>query len=328
MLSSIFGLSIKYEKWEHTEDLPFYIAESYDFYTGCIGTKRCIFLMPIDELATLPALKKHIEKIQRIDNVPVVFELKTISNYRRNALIENNISFVTKKQAYLPFIGTLLMNETEPEKIAEKFVSSTQQLFLYYFYGQQKRLYVSEAVKALPFSAMTVTRAVKQLEATDLFYVAKDGVNKFIESKYNRLELFDRAKKYLSSPVYKTGYIDKMKVSEDMAYAGETLLSKETMLNPSRVVTYAVKENEQNKSEIIEELVDPDKQVKLELWAYDPKAFSQNNMADDISVILSLKDNEDERIEEAIDELLEKLEVGMKCTESYSEEETKKILGV
>ena len=36
----------------------------------------------------------------------------------------------------------------------------------------------------LPFTAMTLTRAVKQLETTDLFLVAKDGVNKFIESKF------------------------------------------------------------------------------------------------------------------------------------------------
>ena len=41
---------------------------------------------------------------------------------------------------------------------------------------------------------MTLTRAVKQLEATDLFLVAKDGVNKFIESKYKRDELFEKQK--------------------------------------------------------------------------------------------------------------------------------------
>ena len=43
--------------------------------------------------------------------------------------------------------------------------------------------------------------AVKQLEATDLFLVAKDGVNKFIESKYKRDELFEKAKVYLTTPV-------------------------------------------------------------------------------------------------------------------------------
>ncbi len=65
----------------------------------------------------------------------------------------------------------------------------------------------------LPFTAMTLTRAVKQLEATDLFLVAKDGVNKFIESKYKRDELFEKAKGYLMTPVRKAGYIDKTQVT-------------------------------------------------------------------------------------------------------------------
>ena len=77
----------------------------------------------------------------------------------------------------------MLSDEKEPQKLTGKFVYSTQQLFLFYLYSKKKRLYISEAGKVLPFTAMTLTRAVKQLEATDLFLVAKDGVNKFIESK-------------------------------------------------------------------------------------------------------------------------------------------------
>lgn len=100
---------------------------------------------------------------------------------------------MTDKQVFLPFVGTMLVDEKELLKRIEKFVYSTQQLFLFYMYSKKKRLYSSEAGKVLPFTAMTLTRAVKQLEATDLFYVAKDGVNKFIESKYDRYELFEKA---------------------------------------------------------------------------------------------------------------------------------------
>ena len=81
MLTSVFGISIKYEAWNHQDSLPVYIAGSYDFHTAYIGNRRCIMLAPTEELATLPALKKQIVKIQQIDNVPVVFELTTVSNY-------------------------------------------------------------------------------------------------------------------------------------------------------------------------------------------------------------------------------------------------------
>lgn len=306
MLTSVFGISMKYEAWNHQDSLPVYIAGSYDFHTAYIGNRRCIMLAPTEELATLPALKKQITKIQQIDNVPVVFELASVSNYRRKSLIENNIPFITDKLVFLPFIGTMLSDEKEPQKLTGKFVCSTQQLFLFYLYSKKKRLYISEAGKVLPFTAMTLTRAVKQLEATDLFLVAKDGVNKFIESKYKRDELFEKAKVYLTTPVRKAGYIDKTQVTENMVFAGETALSEKTLLNPSRVVTYAISEKDYDKTLLTDELIDPDEQVRLELWVYSPKQFSEDDSADDISIVLSFTDTNDERIEEAVDELQER----------------------
>ena len=54
---------------------------------------------------------------------------------------------------------------------------------------------------------------------------------------------------------------------------------------------------------LTDELIDPDKQIKLELWAYNPKQFSEDNSADDITIVLSFTDTNDERIEETVDEL-------------------------
>ena len=125
MLTSVFGISIKCEAWKHQDSLPVYIAGSYDFQTAYIGNKRCIMLIPTEELATLPALKKQITKIQQIDNVPVVFELATVSNYRRKSLIENNIPFITDKQVFLPFIGTMLSEKTmlNPSRVVTYAIS-------------------------------------------------------------------------------------------------------------------------------------------------------------------------------------------------------------
>lgn len=306
MLTNVFGLSIKYEKWDKKEYLPFYIVNSYEFYTAYIGNVCCIMLEPVDELATIPSLKKQINKIQEIDNVPVVLKLVSISNFRRESFIENNIAFITDKQVFLPFIGTILTNEQKVLKPIEKFYFSTQQLFLFYLYNKEKRLYVSKACKILPFSAMTLTRAVRQLEVTNLFIIGKEGVNKYIESKYANNELFEKINEYLSSPVKKVGYIDKKQVTNDMLYAGETALSEKTMLNPSKVVTYAIGEKGFDKNLLIEEFIDPNKQVRLELWGYDPKLFSNNKYVDDLSLALSFKEADDERIEEAVDELKER----------------------
>lgn len=306
MLENVFGIPIKYEAWNKQRSLPLYIAEGYDFCGIVIGEKHCITIKPRGELATLSALKKQIAKIQELDNVPIVLELDAVSFYRRKSLIENNIPFVTPKQVFLPFIGTMLTNENETKEKIDKFVFSTQQLFLMYLYSNKKKFYVSAATEVLPFTPMTLTRAVKQLEATGLFFVTKDGVNKVIEAKYNRAELFEKAKIFLLNPVRKWGYIDKNNITSDMVLAGESALSKSTMLNPPRLITYAIWNKNFDKTKLTNELIDPETQVRLELWAYNPKLFSSENTADRLSVALSFEDNNDERLEEAVEELIER----------------------
>lgn len=304
-LTNMFGIQVRSENWNEQSGLPLYIAGSYDFAAVTLNGCRCIVLTPKEELVTLPALKKQIKKIQEIDNVPVVLKLPTISFYRKSKMIENNIPFITNKQMFLPFMGTFLAKENGDAKEIEQFMFSTQQLVLLYFYQKTKKLYVSEATKMLPFTAMTLSRAVKQLEAVGLFRVTKDGVNKVIESDYDSRELYERLKGYLSSPVCRNGYLKKTEVTAEMVIAGETALAEETMLSPSKVATYAVYKKAFSKDLLMNELIDPNEQVRVELWEYDPRQFSNDNMADKLSVALSFLGNEDERIEEAVEELLE-----------------------
>lgn len=306
MKTDVFGLTINYKSWDKKQALPLYVAGNYEIDEAIVSNNRFIVMSPIDDLPTLPAMKKHIEKIQKIDDVPVAFYLKNLSDFRRKGMLESNIPFMTEKQVFLPFIGTLLMEEKNNALYKEKFMFSTQQLFLMYLYNRQNKLYVANVGKKLPYSAMTLSRAVKQLEASDLFLVYKDGVNKVIESKYDRRELFERAKPFLLDPVRKYGYIEKSRIDENMVLASESALAKNSMLNPSKLITYAIDEQKMDINQMENELVDPNKQIRLELWGYDPKLFSDDNVADGLSVALSLREIVDERIEEAIDECIER----------------------
>ena len=50
MLTNVFGLSIKYAAWSHQDDLPLYIAGSYDFYTPSISDKNFFISSAISTL--------------------------------------------------------------------------------------------------------------------------------------------------------------------------------------------------------------------------------------------------------------------------------------
>lgn len=57
-------------------------------------------------------LKKQITIIKRVEDIPVFLNLNSISNFRKQNLLENKIPFILKdKMVYLPFMATLLTDE-------------------------------------------------------------------------------------------------------------------------------------------------------------------------------------------------------------------------
>ena len=304
MKNELFGLPVKIGPWKHKGALPLYLEDAYNFDTAMITNKRCTIARPVSEIPTLPALKKQLAKIHDVADAPVVLELKQISSHRKKSLIKNNIAFVTNKQAYLPFIGAILSGENEAAVKCDKFYMSAQELFLLYLYTNKKQFVAKDALKVFSFTAMTLSRAVKQLEATGLFKVKKAGVSNIIESEYGRMELFTKAQAYLSSPVRTSGYIDKNKVTANMVIAGESALAENSMLSADKLVTFAIYEKNFDKASLDDELIDPDKQAKLELWKYEPAQFSKKACADALSVALSFKNTKDERIEQAAEEIV------------------------
>ena len=75
---------------------------------------------------------------------------------------------------------------------------------------------------------------MKQLEATGLFYATKDGVNKVIESDYSGLELYEKIKEYMTSPVRTIGYVNKADITADMVIEQRTLSQNGTIRTNDR----------------------------------------------------------------------------------------------
>ena len=46
--------------------------------------------------------------------------------------------------------------------------------------------------------------------------------------------------------------------------------------------------------------------VEIELWTYNPSVYTSDEMVDIVSLVQSLKDVEDERVEMQIEEIMEK----------------------
>lgn len=287
--------------------LPRYMTNRYTIEEVYLDGKKVFFLRPKLELEAVHTLSQHIQKLQAVENIPVVISLASITAQQRQTLISAAIPFVVEnKQCYLPFMGTYLTERNAAPKLqVDKLLPAAQLLLFYYIYQGQEKLYSQELIKALQVSGMTVTRAIRQLEGVGLLQTYKEGVQKVVTSSYQRRELFEKAQPYLINPVKKTAYLPKRLVNANMVAAGELALAKYTLLNQPAVECYALPSLVSWKEQLQEQLFNTQEQVQIELWKYNPLALANANKVDVLSLAMSCKDSYDERIEEAVEEMLE-----------------------
>ena len=154
---------------------------------------------------------------------------------------------------------------------------------------------------------MQISRAVRQLKDLGLIEVEKNGVQIVMLSKQGFRELFEAAKPYLLNPVYKKIYAEYETLPKSLPVSGLAALAELTMLNPPALKTFALF-NKAGFPGGSDTMVDSDIQAEIELWRYSPQLLAKNpGIADTLSLIASMIGETDERIEQAIDELLSNL---------------------
>ncbi len=306
-IEKTLGLKVTCERWKHIDRMPFFILDRYDIRKTFIESMETLFLYVKTDLDHIGTVQKHIAKVQKEERLPVVIVLETITRYRREALINAKIPFVVPdKQLYLPFIGAVLQERFDNEETKlDKLLPVTQVLLFYYIYRKQKSIYTSQAVKDLGYSAMSITRAVKQLLQTGFFEETKDGVQKVLTGKLDRKALYEQLQHLLINPVRNQVYVPKDKINDKFCIAGDSALARHTMLNEPQLICYAVESKYQ--VDKYPYMIDMTKCASVELWKYDPTILSRDGVIDPLSLAMSMKDSADERVEEAIDELLEML---------------------
>lgn len=306
-IGTTLGPKATYMPWTFTDDMPYFITDRYEIQKVTLGPTQALMLKLKVEFPPVSTLQKHIARIHVAEHLPVLIELETISKYRRDALIKAGIPFVVPgKQLYLPFLGAVLNERCDPDVVStEKLLPSAQAIFFYYLYSKQDRIYISNAVKDLRYSAMSVSRASRQLVQTGLFEECKEGVQKLLIARYSRQEMFRQMHPKLIDPVKRRVYVDLDKISGQLLFSGHSAMAHYSMLNAPLPVCYAV--DVSTKLDGAAMLADAEHQAQVEIWKYDPAVLSKDNVVDPLSLIMSLQENPDERTEEAIEELLEKL---------------------
>lgn len=315
-LSSIFATDVKLQEFNDFSNLSRLLIDKYKYNLVELDGVKFLSITPLYDLPTIPTLAKQMKIIQKAKGLPVVYHPKRLTPSKMKGLMKHQIPFIVDmKQVYLPFLGTYLQALAEREVNASDVLSLPAQLLaMMYLYTNENYLYIKQAVKFLPYSAMSITRAVRELEASELFYVSKQKQSNILHSQLSKKELFDELLDSLASPIWRSGYIDNEDITQAMVLAGEDALAEKSMLANVLPVKYAIYRKYFDESLLKRELIDAQKQSELQLWSYEPLLFSQSNIPDPISIILSLKNVHDERVEQAIDILMDEVWEGQHGT--------------
>lgn len=305
-IADTLGIEMSTETWNSAGKLPYYLVDRYDFIKAILEGVPCLLMKPKGELETLTAIKKHIAKVNEVEQIPVVLNLNAVNARRRKSLIDARIPFVAPAcQIYLPFMGVALSERYSSVKVPATILMPSSQLILFhYLYSEDAELQVGETAGLFSISAMQVSRAVKQLTALGLVLSRKDGVRTILSSIEPRSILFEKAKPHILNPVRKRIYIETVDLPKGLPLSGNSALSEMTMLGGTGTDTYAYYGSADELTGV-ETLADNTRQTEVEIWRYNPALLSKRlGVVDALSLIASLPSDDDPRVEQAVDELL------------------------
>lgn len=307
-LDKVLGVKVTYEDvaFKH---LPNFIATRYRLQMVSMNEQKMIFLYPKTELEQIEVLKKHIARIQNNENLPIVLVLKELNFRQKEYLIREKIPFIVDgKQIYLPFMAVYLQERCSAEKKPrEEMLPSAQMLLLHFVYGGAQELSTSQAAKDLELTPTSISRASRQLEEMGLLHIRKVGVQRILHSEDSPKILFQKAGDKLLNPRKRTVYIPKELVGTELLESGYSALAEYSMLNTPNVRCYAAEKISQWKDVMTNSLQNSQVQVAVEMWRYNPRKLSTRNTVDELSLALTLREDADERVEEAVEEMLNEL---------------------
>ncbi|HEY3318971.1 MAG TPA: hypothetical protein VGP72_00645 [Planctomycetota bacterium] len=314
-IKTALGADVTVTPWRGAEHLPQFLRAMYSFAQIRLLGMSGLLVLDSGHAERSPAtVRKHLDLLRAKQDTEVIYVRDQVTAYNRKRLIEQKVPFIVPgNQMYLPMLGIDLREHFRRLRSENPvFSPSTQAVVIQVLlHGADGDLVPLAAARCLGYSAMTMTRAFDELEAAELGTVTICGRERRLRFIADRKSLWTKVQPFLRNPVTKTLYVQRTEATTSGIRAGLTALAQYSMLSPPEYVTHALSREEWNllrQQHRITELPGPEADSEeLEVWAYPPKLFAERGVVDPLSLYLSLKDNNDERTQTALDEMMRKL---------------------
>ena len=316
-LNASLGLDATPLLWAEAPKLPLYLRESYDLYGATLLGLPCVFMVDKSETQTSPALIiKHRGLIEDRGGVKVIYVTESISPVLRSRLVAAKVPFVVPgKQLYLPPLGIDFRELYPKRKVHQETLSpAVQVLFIRALYeGRRELSRPSEFAAELGYSKMTIGRAFDELEATGAAMDRSRGKERRLVFAAAGKALWETMLPKLVSPVKKTMLVSAtIPGVPKLALAGISALAHHSILVSPDRATYAVAPGKTLRMALdaANRPYDDDKEhtVFIEIWKYDPRLIKNGPTVDTLSLYLSLREEKDERVQQALERMMEAMQ--------------------
>ena len=302
------------------DKLPLYLNEGYRWYNAVLTDRPCLFAeMKEANTFSLAQMEKHFGQVKVTLGLPVIAVFDKLEAYNRKRLIEKKMGFIVpEKQLYIPdFFIDLKEIGAATKKELPKLSPTGQQLLLLNILDRQHKQLENKTFKELAAllgaNPMAITRAVENLNFHELIEVTGDKEKSFrFLLKGHDLWTDALQRSLLIDPVMKRVYVDEVPKGVFMLKSNESALSEYSEMSPSRQEYFAIGKNVfyglQNNNALLN-ANEHEGRFCLEVWKYSPEILAVElpdiaQVVDPLSLYLSLKDNPDERIEMALEQLI------------------------
>jgi hypothetical protein len=315
-LEEITGLKVGIKPYQGTELMPAFLRQAYTFYRLRINKEDIlgVFLRELDGFKP-SVFEKHILRFPISAFNGYILVAEGLPGFVRKRLIERGVPFVVPwKQLHWPELGmdVRARGVRSTRSTAEKLSPATQVVILHALNGHVSFPVTSkELARQLGYTAMTITRALDDIESVGWGKVERIGRERLLSFPEDRKALWEKGKVRLRDPVRSTHRLWKRDIPKRFQLlAGESALAAQTMLNPPPIPVYAVGRkgwNEIQNSKPDEIPVEEPGTCMIQVWRYDPMLFASKNYVDTFSLFLGLEHEPDERVSAALNKLMENL---------------------
>jgi hypothetical protein len=313
-LHETLGIAPRVRAWPGVGKLPYYLQDAFEFRELKLLDRQ--ILLAIDKRPDNPSLasvRDQMDKLRQLAGIPVVYVTRTLASYERKRLVEQKVPFlVPGNQLYLPDLAIDLREYfRKPPAAPDTALSpATQAMLITVLLRQPWRdeWQPADVVSDLGYTAMTLSRAVKELTAAGIATLRTEGRVRWLHTERTAAETWERAKPLLGSPVKRRFWIrpgPKWKPPH-VKLAGLSALARYSMLSEPPWPSYAISPAQWKAATEagIEILPEPlPGTCEWELWRYSPSLVPNSETVDPLSLTLSLQINSDERVQLAVDEL-------------------------